>query len=141
MVALIACLVGPVIAAPLIALLSRHLFALFVREGTSLFVGLEMHKEWSLTLGTPIAIANAIIFSLGWWASVALGALDVPSISVAAPLIVALALALFITYILVKDKLHLETGDAFLVGLLAFAGGNLPVIIAMPMLLMAVLRQ
>src|SRR5688572_30396651 len=139
MVTLIICLVGPLAAAPLIVFFSRPLFAIFVREGAGLFLGLDMHKEWSLLVGKPIAIANAVVFTLAWWAAVGLSAMGAPSFSMAASFIVGLALAMLITYMFVKDLLHLHNGDAWLVGLLAFAGGNLPVIILMPVLLMTVM--
>jgi hypothetical protein len=138
MVVLICCLVAPLAATPLVILLTRRLFAIFVREGASLFVGLEMHKDWAFTLATPIAIANAVVFTFAWWAAVGLSSMELTGLSLAAPFLAGLVLAMFITSIVVKDKLHLETGDACMVGLLTFAGGNLPVILLMPLLLIAV---
>jgi hypothetical protein len=138
MLALVLCLTAPLAVTPLIILLSRHLFAKFVREAAGLFVGVEMHKDWAITLGTPIAIANAIVFTLAWWAVVGLSAMKLTGFSLAAPFIIGLVLAMLLTYVFVKDKLHLQSGPSCLVGLLTFAGGNLPVILLMPMLLMAV---
>lgn len=141
MVTLICCLLGPLAAAPLTVWFSRPLFARFVREGADLFVGLSMHKEWALTLATPIAIANAIVFSLAWWAAVGISTIEqATAFSIAAPFIIGLLFAMLVTYVFIKDKLRLPTTDAWLVGLLAFAGGNLPVIIAMPVLLVAVME-
>ena len=91
-----------------------------------------------MTLATPIAVVNAIIFVLAWWAAIGLSALGETSFVLAMPFVIAIAFAFLITWIFVKERLNLANGCAFMVGLLVFAGGNLPVMLAMPALLMLI---
>jgi hypothetical protein len=138
MLTLAVCLLAPFAIAPLIILANRHLYAMFVREAASIFVGLDMHREWAMTLAAPMAIANGVIFTFAWWAALGLSALQVSSFGLAAPFIAALGLSMLMTWFLIRERLHLHNVNACMVSLLAFAGGNLPLIIAMPVLVMAV---
>lgn len=138
MLILIVCLLAPVAVSPLIVLGTRSLFAIFVREGASLFVGLEMHHEWAMTLARPISIGNGVIFALAWWAAIGLSALGLSNFALASPFIVALVFSQLLTWLFVKERLHLQNGTACMVSLVTFAGGNLPMIVALPLLVMAV---
>jgi hypothetical protein len=138
MLMLAICLLAPIAISPLIVIANRQLCAFFVTEGASLFVGLEMHREWALTLAIPMSIANTVIFIFAWWAALGLSALQLSSFALATPFIVALALSLLVTWVLIRERLRLHNGKACLVSLITFAGGNLPLLIIMPLLVMAV---
>jgi hypothetical protein len=141
MLTLILCLAAPIAAAPLLVIGSRHLFANFVRETAAIFHGLDMHRAWAMTLGTDVAIINILIFALGWWGAVALSSLNQSAFLVAMPFILALLLALWITRGMIKARLKLPSKQSWLVGLISFAGGNLPLILGIPVLLMIVLTH
>jgi len=128
----------PVALSPLIVLGTRHLFAMFLREGAELFSSAIPHRELALGTATTIAIPNATLFTLAWWVAVGLSAAQLSMFVVVVPFLVVLPLGLLLTRIEVKARLHLAPSDAWLVGLLTFAGGNLPLILAMPFLLMLV---
>ena len=109
-----------------------------MREGASLFVGLDIHYEWAMTLAKPISIANVIIFTLAWWAALGLSALGLSSFALASPFVVALVFSMLTTWLFIKERLNLHNGTACMVSLVTFAGGNLPMIILLPLLVMAV---
>ena len=127
--------VGPVIAAPVAALGTRRLFAVFFREGAALFTGTEVHRELAHGAAMSMAINNALIFSLAWWAAVGISAAGQSMFLIVAPFIAAVLAGVWATTAAVRSKLHASAGDAWLVGLLVFAGGNLPLIVIMPLLL------
>jgi hypothetical protein len=135
MIPLILAIAAPIVLAPLIAWATRRLFGLFLREGAELFVGMDLHRGQTDIAGTSIAINNVIIFALAWWGAVALGATGQSMFLIVAPFIAAVPLGVWVASLPVKSHLHIERGDAWLVALLAFAGGNLPLILLMPVIL------
>ena len=139
MLMLIVCLAAPLAVAPLAVMGMRHLFAIFVREAAELFLDLDMHKAWAITLGTDIAVVNMVVFAVAWGATIGLASLHLSAFIVISPFLAAVLLALWFTRSMVKSRLRLQPGDAWMVGLLAFAGGNLPLIITIPVLLMVVM--
>jgi hypothetical protein len=138
---LVVCLLAPLAAAPLLVMLSRHLFSTFVREAAELFLGMQMHREQRMALGTDLAVINAIIFSIAWMTAVALHACHLSSFIVVAPFLLAMLAALYFTSSMVRGRMKLPSRDAYLVGLLSFAGGNLPLIVIIPLLLITIMNQ
>lgn len=141
MLTLIVLLVAPLVAGPAMVLGVRHLFALFVRQAADLFLAREIHRAWAMTLGTDVAAFNVSIFALAWWATVALCCLDVSGVFVAVPLAAGVGIAIVCTVLTVKARLTLDMREALMVGLLTFAGGNLPLIVLLPALFMLVNSQ
>ncbi|MCZ6837522.1 MAG: hypothetical protein O7G85_17230 [Planctomycetota bacterium] len=126
----ISLLVAPVILSPLIIFLLRMLFPYFLQEGAKLFTAIELPGSLARKVGTDIAIRNVIIFVVCWVASYGCTLLEFHyswSILIA---VSSVFLALFFTITLVKGRLSIRSwSDAGLVGLVAFAGGNLPLFI------------
>src|SRR5688572_9537070 len=110
MLILIVCLLAPLAVAPLILWTTRSLYVIFVREGASLFVGLDIHYEWAMTLAKPISIANIIIFTLAWWTALGLSALGLSSFALASPFVVALVFSMLTTWLFIKERLNLHNG-------------------------------
>lgn len=135
MVQLVVSLAAPLIATPLLVFCCRHLFTVFLREGSSLFVGLDMAKPWAAGIGQTMAVINGILFTFAWWATASFSYIQLSAFIVALPFVAAVLLGLTTTSLYVKSQMRLAPMDAWMVGLLSFAGGNLPMIVIIPLLL------
>lgn len=135
---LVIALAAPLVLSPLIVLGTRPLFAKFLREGAELFSGAMPHRELAHDAASTIALINVVLFTLAWWGAVGLRTAELSMITVVVPFLAALPLGLYLTRVEVKARLHLLPKDSWLVGLLTFAGGNLPLILTTPVILMLV---
>lgn len=127
--------VVPVVIAPLVIMGLQPLFSIFLREGTELFADLTLEKRLSRGISRVLARWNVVIFVLSWMA--AFGSyLGTGKWTWGALLIVAGVLgALGLTIRQVRNRVGLVGRPALLVGLLAFAGGNLPLFLIVPIAL------
>ena len=126
---LVVCLV-PLLLTPIIALALRPVFALFARQGAQLFCALDMSSALAEALGHYTAIYDAVtlaVVSSGVVASVIWRAPWAVTIAIVAGGVLT---ALFVTVSVVRAIPGIEGRSALAVGLLTFAGGNLPLFLA-----------
>ncbi|MDY7109939.1 MAG: hypothetical protein SYC29_15005 [Planctomycetota bacterium] len=128
-VKIVTCVV-PLLLAPIIAFALRPIFALFARQGAQLFCALDMSASLAEALGHYVAIFDAVTLataSSGVVACVIWGAPWPVTIAVVAG---GVLIALFVTVSVVRVIPGIEGRTALAVGLLTFAGGNLPLFLA-----------
>ena len=135
MIPLVVSLAAPLVAAPLLMYCCRHLFTIFLREGAGLFVGLDMQKPWASGIGQTLAVINGLLFTFAWWATASFSYMGMTAFVVALPFVAAVLLGLMITSFYVKSQMRLAQMDAWMIGMLSFAGGNLPLVMIIPLLL------
>ena len=132
----IACFVVPLAVAPAAIMGLRPLFALFLREGLELFSEVTLDRELSLGIAHVLALVNVIFFLVAWLA--AFGCLVLGGTFTTSALIgiAGVVLALVLTMRLVRSRVGLSGWPAILVGLLTFTGGNLPLFLIVPVVLL-----
>jgi len=118
---------------PLVAaLVLRHLFAAFLRQSMECFTGTSLQKAFSLTIGTRMAVTNGLIFCLATLMFAGCTFLKLPWLLTAAPGVVGVVAALIATIRITRETLAINVLAAGVVGLVCFAGGNLPLIVLFP---------
>lgn len=131
----IACL----IIAPTVPLLAafglRYLFAIALRESVACFAGRVLQRDSTMLIGTRIAVKNAIIFAVAGLLFVGCTSLRLPWPLMAAPGVLGILGALFATIWVVRDSLGMKVPIAGVIGVVSFAGGNLPLILLVPAIL------
>ncbi len=124
----------PVLAAPLAVIGLRYLFALFLAEGVELFGKMTLAREDSLVLGTMMAKLNVAVLLVTWLALFTCDRFGMSWLSMGIAL-TGMSAALLLTVGIVRTNLGVEGRTLAIVGMLAFAGGNLPIIIMVGSLL------
>ncbi len=131
----VACFVVPVIIAPLVIIGLQPLFSIFLREGAELFADLTLEKRLSRAISRVLARWNVFIFVLSWmaayWSYLATGMWTWGALLIVAGVLGGLGL----TIRQVRNRVGLVGRPALLIGLLAFAGGNLPLFLIIPIAL------
>ena len=125
----------PVLLAPFAVMGLRRLFAIFLSEGIELFSTLTLGGEDARTLGALMANLNVVVLLFAWlilytceyfvqnaWIVTGIG-------------LGGLAGAMLITLMTVKSNIEIEGRALWAVSLLAFTGGNLPIIVITGVLL------
>jgi hypothetical protein len=125
----------PVLLAPFVILGLRRLFAIFLTQGIELFSPLTLGDEDIQTLGSLMAKLNVIVMLFAWLILFTCEHFDVHFYLVTGIGLAGLAGALLITVMVVKSNLELEGLPLWMVALLAFTGGNLPIIVIAGVLL------
>ncbi len=129
--------VAPVILSPLVVFLLQMLFPIFLREGAKLFVAMDLPGSMARKVGTDIAVRCVIIFVVSWCAGYGCLLLGWPYLWTVGFAVSGVILALLGTITLVKKKLAIRKWtDASLVGMLAFAGGNIPLFIIIVLMML-----
>lgn len=129
----ICCYAVPVLLSPLVVVILRPLFALFLREGTGLFTEEKKSKLFCEAAAHYIAIVNVITFLVAWSATFSCCLLHGPHLVMVGLEIAGVAAGLAITIYLVHEMVELTWDRAIVVGLVTFGGGNLPLIIGLPL--------
>ncbi len=124
---------GPVLAAPVAAWWLRHTFRFFLQEGAELFGGLVLGRADAVSVGSLMAKINVVILLVAWLALFTCQCLDQPAVLNALVGIGGLVAALLMTIFIVRMNIEVQGPTLWLVGLIAFAGGNLPVFIVVAM--------
>ena len=125
----------PVLAAPPAVIGLRYLFAMFLSEGVELFGNMTLAREDSLVLGTMMAKLNVAVLLVTWLALFTCDRFGLwPWLSMGIAL-TGMSAALLLTVGIVRTNLGVEGRTLAIVGMLAFAGGNLPIIIMVGSLL------
>ncbi len=125
----------PTLLAPFAVLGLRRLFALFITEGVELFSTVTMEGEDAKTLGSLMAKLNVAVMLLAWLILYTCHCLDVRHLVVMGIALAGVAGAILITAAAIKSNLPLEGRELWMVALLAFTGGNLPIIVILGVLL------
>jgi hypothetical protein len=126
---MVAGLVIPVVLAPLVVLGLRRLFAVFLVESVDLFGYGTLDRKDALVLGALTAKLNVVVLLVAW-----LGLYTCLCFHQSNTLLMAIALggvlsAILVTTLIVRANLRLAGRTLLIVGLLVFAGGNLPLIV------------
>ena len=129
--------VAPVILSPLVVFLLQMLFPIFLREGAKLFAAIELPGTMARKVGTDIAVRCVAIFVVSWCAGYGCLLLEWAYLWTVGFTVSGVILALLGTITLVKKKLAIRKWiDAALIGMLAFAGGNIPLFIIIVLLML-----
>lgn len=135
MMEVVLAIVVPILLAPLLILALRHLFAWFIKQGIELFLDHDYPAVYSRSLGMSLAQLNVIAGVLIWYAIFGIGLCELPMLGCAAASIFGILLTLWLSIDLVRRRLHVEGWPAMQVGLIGFAGGNVPFFVTVPTML------
>ena len=128
-------LVVPLLLAPFAVLGLRRLFAIFLTEGVELFSTLTLMSDDARTLGTLMAKLNVIVMLSAWMILYTCDCFGLSYLLVTGIGLAGLAGAMIITAMTIKSNLEIEGKTLWMVTLLAFTGGNLPIIVTIGVLL------
>ncbi len=134
-VVLVAGFTLPVIAAPFVAYGLGRLFAIFLAQGTELFGDFTLRDEDALVIGAVMAKFNVAILLVAWLALFTCDYFDQRAELLAGIAIGGLVVAFLVSTLVVRANLEIRGGTLAMVALLAFAGGNLPLIVLVGALL------
>ncbi len=121
----------PVIAAPFVTIALRRLFALFVAEGAELFSNMKLSREDSYAVGALIAKFDVAALLFTWLGFFALHVFEQPILLRTSVAIAGILTALALTILIVRTNLQVRGRTLAIIGMMAFAGGNLPLIVVM----------
>jgi len=133
MLVILAGFLVPTILSPLIILIERPLFALFQKESADLFLQQELSKSRSRSMGHYVALFNVITFLFTWYACYGCFLLKAPFYCMAISAVGGVLIALLITVRFVHNFMELSMQDSLLIGSMTFAGGNIPLIVLVPL--------
>lgn len=125
----------PVLLAPFAVLGLRRLFAIFLTEGVEIFSTLTLMSDDARTLGALMAKLNVIVMLSAWLILYTCNCFDLNYLLVTGIGLAGLAGAMLITAMTIKSNLEIEGRTLWMVTLLAFTGGNLPIIVVIGVLL------
>ncbi len=125
----------PVLLSPLAVLGLRRLFSVFLLEGVELFSTLPLEVEDARNLGSLMAKLNVIVLLFAWLILYTCEYFDQNAWIVTGIGLSGLAGAMLITVMTVKSNIEIEGRTLWAVSLLAFTGGNLPIIVITGVLL------
>ena len=126
----------PILLSPLVVYVSSRLFPIFLELGCKLFVALDLPGSLLRKVGMDVAIRCVVIYLICWIAGYGCFVIEWPYILAVGICVSGVFLALAGTIMLVKKEVGVKTWtDAVLVGLITYSGGNLPLILIIPLLL------
>lgn len=136
MLTTIAFFVVPILISPLVVYVSSRLFPIFLELGSKLFVAMDLPGSLLRKVGMDIAVRCVVIYLICWIAGYGCYVIEWPYPLAVGICVSGVFLALFGTILLVKKEVGVKTWtDASLVGLVAYSGGNLPLILIIPPIL------
>jgi hypothetical protein len=136
LILVIAGFVVPIAASPFVVAGLRPLFAIFLREGLELFTDISIARPLSEGIGRAMANANVVMLLLAWLGAFGARVLEWSISAAAAVAVLGVLLALATTIRMMKTRVSIMGHRAVLVGLLTFAGGNLPIFLLVPIVLL-----
>lgn len=126
----------PVLAAPFVVLAQRRLFSIFLLEGVELLGGTTIAKKDALALGSLLAKLDVLVLLVAWLALYTCQCLDQSMLLVSGIAILGVFAAVVVTTLIVHANIRrLDTRTVTMVGLIVFAGGNLPLIVVAAVLM------
>ncbi len=117
----------PIVAAPPAAIWLRHLFSMFVQEGAQLFGGLHLPGVYASSIGARLAKINVAILLATWIVVFSCHCADVAYVTLGAVAVAGVLGALITTTGLLRWNLGVKGWVSWRMGMLSFAGGNLPI--------------
>lgn len=117
----------PVVAAPLAVMCLRHLFSLFVREGAQLFGGIDLPGVYADSIGSRLAKINVGVLLATWIVVFTCECLEVSPLIRGGIAIAGVLGGLVATTYLLRWNLGVRGWVSWRMGMLSFAGGNLPI--------------
>jgi len=130
-------LVAPLLLSPLFVLGSQYLFPTFLREGARIFLAMDLPGSLARKVGIDLAVRTVVILVLCWMAGYGCLLLGLSLWFTIGFGIFGVFLAMLGTITLCRGRLAIRSfNDAMLVGLIAFAGGNLPIFVLVPLALL-----
>jgi len=125
---------GPLLLAPLVVLAMQVLVASFLVSVTKLIINMDLPGSIARRVGTDVSIRCVMTYLLCWWAAWGCYILEWPLFLTLTFSIGGVVLALIGTITMVRKKLAIRgMSDSMVVGLLVFGGGNLPLIVIVPL--------
>ena len=125
----------PLLLAPLAVLGLRRLFAIFLTEGVELFSTLTLSSSDARTLGSLLAKLNVVVMLFAWIILYTCHCFQRDLLLVTGIGLAGLAGAMLITAMTIKSNLEITGRTLWMVTLLTFTGGNLPIIVTIGALL------
>ena len=126
----------PVIALPFVVLAQRRLFAIFLLEGVELLGDMTIARKDALSLGSLLAKLDALVLLVAWLALFTCRYFDQPVLLLSAIALSGVAGAIVVTTVIVHTNIRrLDTRTVMMVGMIVFAGGNLPLIVVAAVLM------
>ncbi len=101
-----------------------------------MFTATDLPRKVARKVGTDITLRCVIIFTLSWVAGFGCRLMGFDYMVTVGFAVGGVFLALLLTITQVKKKLTIRSwGDSALVGMITFAGGNLPLFVLIPLLM------
>ena len=125
----------PLLLSPLAVLGLRKLFSIFLLEGVELFSTLPLDGPDARNLGALMAKLNVVVLLFAWMILYTCECYDQALWLVTGIGLAGLAGAMLITTMVIKSNLEITGRELWAVSLLAFTGGNLPIIVITGVLL------
>ncbi len=125
----------PLVLAPFAVLGLRRLFAIFITEGVELFSTVLLESDDAKTLGSLMAKLNVAVMLIAWMILFTCHCFDVTHLVVMGVALAGVMGAILITVATIKSNLPIEGRALWMVSLLTFTGGNLPIIVIVGVLL------
>ncbi|MHC5024812.1 MAG: hypothetical protein ACYTGG_13065 [Planctomycetota bacterium] len=132
MVIRLICLIGPVVLAPLLVMAVRPTFSMFLREATEVFASVHLQKPLADGIARYLAIINVAILVAAWAGSFGCRWAEGPHLVSLAAAVGGVMLALGATILIVRSRVGIIGAPAYLIGLVSFGGGNLPLFVGVP---------
>lgn len=119
----------PILAAPIAVVVLRRLFAVFLTEGTELFADFSLEPDDARAVGSLMAKFNVFVLLLAWLALFTCMCFNQPHYLLLGIALAGVLSAILISILIVRSNLKMQGGTMMMVGILSFAGGNLPIIV------------
>ncbi len=126
-IAVVAGFAIPVVAAPPAAMGLRYLFSLFVREGAQLFGGIDLPSVYADSIGWRLAKMNVAVLLATWIVVFTCECLEVSPLIRGGVAVAGILGGLVATTFLLRWNLGVRGWVSWRMGMLSFAGGNLPI--------------
>ena len=128
------CLLAPAVLAPLLVIVLRPLFAMFVRESAVLYAHRHLPRSLAEAAGHYLAAFNVIVFIGIWAAAFTCHFVGAPTAMTITVSVVGVIGAFIATTCVVGALPGIKGLAVYMVGVVTFGGGNLPLIVTVPAL-------
>lgn len=135
MIAMISGYAVPILLTPLVIWALQPLFARFYREAAQLFAEVDCDQRHAVSVGSTMAKVNVIVFMLIWLGVFTCMTLELQVAVGGAIVIAGLLVGLWLTTGIARNHLKIGGWSSVQVGLVTFAGGNLPMLLLIPIAL------
>ena len=127
---------APILVAPILIWVLRPLFARFFRESAHLFLDVHCEPRQAQQVGSTMARINVVLFALIWMGVFTCIVFELKIAVSAAIVIAGLLIGFWLTTGIARHHLNIGGWNSVPVGLVSFAGGNLPMLLLIPVVLL-----